>query len=175
MDHNTALEKIKSLLDRVLPEHLEDSLTADAEDGLKDNSTGEVAMNEYQPIQSNNEKLCLSKKKVVIATKNRGLTSPQETPPSFTLPDKVSTKGRPMEKEYKKKTSIIERVNSQNPPTKRSMAKWHSNSCFIDCVIEVIQRVVLTEVSTDDLKTTSQDSFLIIRSTDRNARTWTPW
>ncbi|SAM00637.1 hypothetical protein [Absidia glauca] len=62
MDHNTALEKIKSLLDRVLLEHLEDivlevselvdRLIADAEDGLKDNSTGEVAMNEYQPIQS---------------------------------------------------------------------------------------------------------------------------
>ncbi|SAL97538.1 hypothetical protein, partial, partial [Absidia glauca] len=99
MDHNTALEKIKSLLDRVLPEHLEDivlevselvdSLTADVEDVLKDDSTGEVAMDVNQPIQSN-EKLYLPKKKVAVATKNHGPTSPQETP-SFTLPDKVTS------------------------------------------------------------------------------------
>ncbi|KAI8327555.1 hypothetical protein BC941DRAFT_491291 [Chlamydoabsidia padenii] len=59
------------------------------------------------------------------------------------IPERVKTKGRPTKKETNKRVPIIEKINQQATPAKLLMAKWESNSCFIDAVVEVFQRVII--------------------------------
>ncbi|KAI8329616.1 hypothetical protein BC941DRAFT_442374 [Chlamydoabsidia padenii] len=59
------------------------------------------------------------------------------------FPERVKTKGRPTKKETNKRVPIIEKINQQATPAKLLKAKWESNSCFIDAVVKVSQRVII--------------------------------
>ncbi|SAM06329.1 hypothetical protein [Absidia glauca] len=105
MDHETALAKIKSLLDSVSQEHLEDIVVevSGLIDNIASNAAGEnlddfsFTMDEHQPDCSNDVLYLPPKRRNLKGKLNDQPIDKQEMQP-FTLPAKVITKGRPMEK-----------------------------------------------------------------------------
>ncbi|SAM02969.1 hypothetical protein [Absidia glauca] len=189
LNHDTALAKIKALLESVSPEHLEDivaevsgwvdSLTRDAAAG----KTGafENTMNEKQPEAR--EELYIPRKRAVNDERSGQFKTTERTQ-SFTLPTKGITKGRPVvcvhtiglqiklsgwiphapwKKKITKKANALEKLNSGSAPTKITLAKWESNSCFIDCIVEVIQILVLKEIGATQLNTVNPKDCLLVK------------
>ncbi|ORZ04782.1 hypothetical protein BCR42DRAFT_398570 [Absidia repens] len=69
--------------------------------------------------------------------------------PSLKMPPKANTKGRPSLANKKFRTSAISNINRHSKTLvadKLKFAPWDSSSCFIDCIVEFIQRAMLPMV-----------------------------
>jgi hypothetical protein len=83
------------------------------------------------------------------------------------LPPKAKTKGRPKILKAKTRKNAIDRVeywNEKSTKNKLMLAPWTRSSCYIDCIVEFLQRSMLPMVSFNEsliTKPTSQEQNLL--------------